>query len=134
MLVQVNQPQLNEIIDKILEFPTDGTVENAILELTNARQTIEDAYKGLTDALKQKMAEAGLQSVEGPIARVSISSSGAKYSAKDLKEVDRSLLELKLNPTAVAAYEKENKSLPANVTYATRSTACRITIKKGAND
>lgn len=134
MLVQVNQPQLTEVINKILEFPTDGTVEKAILELISARQTIEDAYKGLTDALKQKMSEAGLQSVEGQIARVSISASGTKYSAKDLKEVDPSLLELKLNPTAVATYEKENGALPNNVTYATRSTACRITIKKGAND
>lgn len=134
MLVQVNQPQLNEVIAKVLEFPKDGSVENAIVELTSARQIIEDAYKGLTDALKQKMAEAGLQSVEGQIARVSVSSSGAKYSVKDLKEVDPSLLELKLNPTAVAAYEKENGALPKNVNYAPRSTACRITIKKGAND
>ncbi len=134
-MLSLNQRRLNEILDKIVTFTDDPTVEKDISELVEAHQTLEKAWKDVINAFKKNLSASDLTSVEGDMIRVSISPSGTRYVAEDLKIVDPSFLEIKLNPKAIEEYESDKGTLPENVTYnPKRQFACRITMKTGAHD
>lgn len=133
-MLQLNQQRLNEVCENVIKFTDDPSVEKDVLELLQARQTLENAYKQVTEALKKNLASSGLTSVEGDLVRISASPAGYRYKASDLKAVKPDFLELKLNMKAVEEYEKKNEKLPENVEYnSARSVAVRITIKEGTH-
>ncbi len=134
MIVTVDEKRLSELKENILKFVDDPTYEKEVLEVMEAREKLEKVFKDVQEAIKQKLTTEGITSVEGELARVSLTYAGSKYKIVDQEKVSPEFFKIELNSKAVDDFVSDHSSLPEGVEEnKVRNQYVRMVIKKGTN-